>query len=260
MNDRHERPPSVFFSASDWLGGCATLPPMAEWVYLQISAYCMDKGEAVPGARLPMILVRHGGNWQADLDLLVDIGKVIKTAGESYFVKRALIEYERAENAISKKRKAGKQGAQKRWNSEGFDSSAKKSDGNANGTANGDATENRCLPNATRQEQSRADIDHLSDDTMGAGARGPDQGDMLDRIKSDVWLAFVEHRLKLKAPLTDRAAAMMRTKLIEIAEEHGHDPNRVLEQSILRGWKGVFPLKDDDTNGRRSGWRFDDER
>lgn len=253
MTDRHERPPSVFFSASDWLGGCATLPPMAEWVYLQISAYCMDKGEPVAASRLPMILVRHGGDWRADLDLLIDIGKVIKTAGDRYFVKRALIEYERAENAINKKRKAGKAGAQKRWENKDDDGTAIGNDGNANG----DANENACDRNATRQEQSRAE----QSDPNGSHGGEPEQIDMLDRIKPDVWRDFAEHRIKLKKPMTDRAATMMRNKLVEIAEQHGHDPNAILEQSILRGWLGVFPLKDDDTgNGKRSGWRFDDER
>lgn len=246
MTDRRERPPSVFFGASDWLGGTATLPPMVEWVYLQISLYCMDKGEPVPGNRLGMILVRHGGDWQSDLDLLVEIGKVAKTSGGGYFVKRALIEYERAESAISKKRKAGKAGAEKRWNSNDEDSTA-------NGTANGDATENRCDTNATRQDKTRAEQSDPNGSQGGALA----QGDLIDAIDPDIWKAFAEHRIKLKAPLTDRAATMLRNKLHEIATDHGHDPNRILEQSIMRGWKGVFPLKDDDTgNGKRSGWDF----
>lgn len=246
MTDRHERPPNVFFGASDWLGGTATLPPMAEWVYLQISLYNMDKGEPVPGSRLAMILVRHGGDWQGDVDLLVEIGKVAKTAGGGFFVKRALIEYERAENAISKKRKAGKKGAEKRWQNNDEDN-----------TANGDATEKACDTNATRQDKTRAE----QSDPIGSQGDAPAQGDLIDSIDPDIWKAFAEHRIKLKAPLTDRAATMLRNKLHEIATDHGHDPNRVLEQSILQGWKGVYPLKDDDTgNGKRSGWRFDDER
>jgi hypothetical protein len=251
MSDRHERPPNVFFGPSDWLGGTATLPPMAEWVYLQISLYNMDKGEPVPGSRLPMILVRHGGDWRADLDLLVEIGKVIKTAGDRYFVKRALVEYERAESAISKKRKAGKAGAQKRWENKDEDGTAIDKDS----TANGDANEKACDTNATRQEQSRAE-QSIPNGIQGAGAVDPPQGDMLDRIDPDVWKDFAEHRIELKKPMTDRAAGMMRNKLIEIAEETGHDPNAILRQSIMRGWLGVFPLKDDDRNGKRSGWDF----
>lgn len=253
MTDRRERPPSVFFGASDWLGGTATLPPMAEWVYLQISLYNMDKGEPVPGGRLGMILVRHGGDWQADLDLLIEIGKVAKTAGGSYFVKRALIEYERAESAIAKKRRAGKQGAEKRWK-------INEEDSTANGNGNANAMRSQCDTNATRQDKTRADKSDPNG-SQGASAPEPAQIDMLNRIKPDVWKDFAEHRIKLKKPMTDRSATLIRNKLTEITEQHGHDPNAILEQSIMRGWVGVFPLKDDDTgNGKRSGWRFDDER
>lgn len=253
MNDRHERPPNVFFSPSDWLGGTATLPPMAEWVYLQISLYNMDKGEPVPASRLPMILVRHGGDWRADLALLIEIGKVIKTAGDRYFVKRSLIEYERADSAISKKRKAGKAGAQKRWENKAEYSTATDFDNRSNT----DAIKNRCDTNATRQNKTEQDKSDSIESHKGAVV----QIDMLDRIRPDVWKDFAEHRIELKKPMTDRAASMIRNKLVEIAEKHHHDPNSILEQSIIRGWLGVFPLKDEDpASGKRSGWRMPDER
>ena len=247
--DRKDRPEYVSLCPSDWLGGCATLPPMAEWLYWQISLYNMDKGEPVPANRLPMILVRYGGDWQGDLDLLIDLGKVHRTASGSVFVKRSLVEYERADAAMNKKRQAGKKGAQKRWGDSSLDSSA-------NGSTNGDATKNACDTNSSRAEQSRAEQSEAN-----ASPPLPPQIDMLDLIKPDVWKDFAEHRIKLKKPMTERAATMMRNKLVEIAEETGHDPNSILEQSIMRGWLGVFPLKDDDKgNGKRSGWRFDDER
>lgn len=241
--DRHERPPNVFFAASDWLGGCATLPPMAEWVYLQISLYNMDKGEPVPANRLSMILVRHGGDWQSDLDLLIEIGKIHKTDAGGIFVKRSLTEYNRAENALTKKRNAGKKGAQKRWNTKGKDSTAKENDGSANGNAN----EKACDTNASRAEQSREK--EISNDISNPQT----PLDMLDTINPDMWQAFVEHRIKLKAPMTDKAATMIRNKLRKYQEELGHDPNAILEQSIMRGWKGVFELKDD-YDGNGSGW------
>lgn len=243
--DRKERPEYVSLHPSDWLGGCATLPPMAEWVYWQISLYCMDKGEAVPANRLPMILVRYGGDWQGDLDLLIDLGKVHRTAGGAVFVRRSLVEYERADAALKKKRRAGKQGAQKRWGINDKDS-------NANGNANGDANENRCGTNSSRAEQSRAEVDDPSDHTTGPG-------DLVFAVDEDTWSAFAEHRVKLKAPLTARASTMIRNELIRLHEQ-GHDPNAVLRQSVMRGWKGVFPLSGESGNGKQSGWRFDHER
>jgi hypothetical protein len=243
--DRKDRPEYVSLCPSDWLGGCATLPPMAEWVYWQISLYCMDKGEAVPANRLPMILVRHGGDWQGDLALLIDLGKVYRTASGSVFVKRALVEYERADAALKKKRNAGQKGAQKRWGDSGLDSSA-----------NGDANEKRCDTNSSRAEQSRADVDHPSDDTTRAG-------DLIFDIDPSTWRDFTEHRIEIKAPLTARAETLIRNELIRIHEAHGHDPNAVLRQTVMNRWKGVFPLKGDfagSANGKQSGWRMPDDR
>jgi hypothetical protein len=260
--DRKERPEYVSLHPSDWLGGCSTLPPMAEWLYWQISLYCMDKGEPVPANRLPMILVRYGGDWQPDLDLLIDLGKVHRTASGAVFVKRSLIEYERADAALKKKRRAGKAGAEKRWNANGLDSTAIENDS----SANGDAIENRCGTNSSRAEQSREDHplrgDAQARGPAQAGAGGPARAredDLLFHVDEDAWATFAEHRVKLRAPLTERAATLIRNELIKIREEHGHDPTSVLRQSVMRGWKGVFPLKGDDSD-KRSGWRFDHEQ
>lgn len=63
-------------------------------------------------------------------------------------------------------------------------------------------------------------------------------------------IAFAESRAAGKHPLTANAAKLACSKLKQLADE-AHVRNRsgymvaVLEQSILRGWDGLFPLKDD---------------
>jgi hypothetical protein len=225
---QNDRPEYVSLWPSDWLGGAATLPAMAEWTYWQISLYCMDKGEPVPAKRIAMIMIRHGGDWQADIDLLIDLGKVHKTNSGGLFVKRSLAEYQRADEALQKKRNAGAAGARKRWGNSDVDS-----------IANGSA------------------MDRKPDDQTGK----PVRIDMLDTIKPDIWKAFVKMRVTVKAPLSDHAADLIRKKLFKIFEEHGHDPNEVLNQSTMFSWKGVFPLKQENSgNGKRSGWRMSDEQ
>lgn len=241
LPNRRDRPEFVNLSASDWKAGTAMLPALAEWTYWQISLHCMDKGEAVAPAILPMILVRHGGDWQADVDLLVSLGKVQKTASGGLFVRRALVEYERSLAAMLKKQKAGARGAQKRWQNNDSDSSA---NGNANAT-----------PMAIEKEKEKEteNLDPLSEDTRG-------QADFLIDIDEAVFAEFAEHRIEIRRPLTERAATMIRNELIRILEQHGHNPSAVLRQSIANGWTGVFPLKaDNGSNGKRSGWRFPDE-
>lgn len=62
-------------------------------------------------------------------------------------------------------------------------------------------------------------------------------------IKEETWLAFLEMRKEIKAPMTEKAVTMMFNRLGELKEQ-GSDPNKVLEQSIMNNWKGVFPIND----------------
>ena len=66
-----------------------------------------------------------------------------------------------------------------------------------------------------------------------------------ENIDPDTWKAFIEHRVKLKAPMTDKA----KTLLINKAEKIDGDNNDILNQSIENGWKGIFPLKEGFNNG-----------
>ena len=69
-------------------------------------------------------------------------------------------------------------------------------------------------------------------------------------VPAAVWLAFAEHRKKLRSPLTDRAGELIRMKLAKL-EKEGNDPTEVLEQSIEQGWKGVFPIHKENGNGKQ---------
>ena len=53
-------------------------------------------------------------------------------------------------------------------------------------------------------------------------------------------LEFFEHRRGMKAPLTARASNLLLTKLNELGETDA-DKIEMLNESILSGWKGVFP-------------------
>lgn len=62
-----------------------------------------------------------------------------------------------------------------------------------------------------------------------------------DWLASDIWHEFIEHRRQLKAPMTDTAKARAIAKLSGLKDE-GHDPAAVLDQSMVNGWKGLFPI------------------
>lgn len=63
-------------------------------------------------------------------------------------------------------------------------------------------------------------------------------------ISAATWKDFEETRKKLRAPFTDRAKREIIQKLDEL-RARGHRPEAVLAQSITRGWRGVFEIKEE---------------
>lgn len=90
------------------------------------------------------------------------------------------------------------------------------------------------------------------DNDSGAMPDDGRNGDMVFSVPPDLWRDFREHRTKIKAPMTERAERGILKRLEEIQAEHGDDPAAVLEQTIRKGWRDVFPLKGDG-NGRGAG-------
>ena len=56
---------------------------------------------------------------------------------------------------------------------------------------------------------------------------------------------FAEMRKKIRKPLTDRALALTLSELEKLAPGDDDKKIAILNQSIQRGWQGVFPLKDE---------------
>lgn len=61
-------------------------------------------------------------------------------------------------------------------------------------------------------------------------------------LPSEEWKAWLEVRRGLKCKNTPRALMLALTEL-ERLKSLGHDPAKVLDQSTLKSWKSVFPLK-----------------
>jgi hypothetical protein len=62
-------------------------------------------------------------------------------------------------------------------------------------------------------------------------------------ITLESWEAFHECRRKLKAPLTCYAEKLVVIELCKL-KTSGEDPQACLDQSIVNGWRDVFPLRD----------------
>jgi hypothetical protein len=244
-----ERAPYVRFFPTDWKAGVAGLPISVEWTYLQICIYNWDKGEALPEALFEIALGRNP-EWKRDLSLLIDhLGKIDRTHGGSVFSARALSEASQAQDALEKRRKGGRKGAEKRWQDNGSDGSG---NGSPNGTPNGSANS---TPNGNQNQNQNQNQTPSNDGDPPApqgGSGDGDAGDLIFSVPGAAMKAFREHRTKLKHPMTKRAEELVVGKLEKIWNQHGHAPADVIDQSIVEGWRGVFPLKDE-SNGRKQG-------
>ena len=66
-------------------------------------------------------------------------------------------------------------------------------------------------------------------------------------IDRDVWLSFIEMRVKLKAPMTEKAKSLAFSKL-EKFKESGHNVNDIINESVMNGWKSFFVGKEASSN------------
>lgn len=136
------------------------------------------------------------------------------------------------------------------------DSAAMPTEDTASGLPEPGRTSSR---SAARTKGAHSDRDRSSR-TAPARETGKDTGPspviLPDFLPEAEWLTFVEHRKALKAPMTPIAETRALAVLGKF-HESGMNPREVISQSIVNGWKGLFPLKTATTRGCH-GNTFDD--
>lgn len=65
-----------------------------------------------------------------------------------------------------------------------------------------------------------------------------------DEKLNQAFADFVDMRKQIKAPMTDRAIGMAIKKLTELSGGNYDTAVKILEQSIMNSWKGLFQIKD----------------
>jgi hypothetical protein len=70
-------------------------------------------------------------------------------------------------------------------------------------------------------------------------------------IPAEAWAGFVDMRMKMREPLTDRAVTLI-VKELDRLRADGHDVGMVLDQSTRNNWRDVYPLKGRNSNGNAS--------
>lgn len=117
------------------------------------------------------------------------------------------------------------------------------------------------LTDLTRQSDAsqvpicQVHIEETSEDTSGdsSGKRaGKKKGESTELgklilptwVSPEAWDGFCEMRKSIRKPMTDYAKKLAIGNLEKLRQQ-GHDPTKVLEQSILKSWQGLFPVSDD---------------
>jgi DNA replication protein DnaD len=62
-------------------------------------------------------------------------------------------------------------------------------------------------------------------------------------LDSDIWKDFIEHRNKLRKPMTNKAQEIVIAKLTHLKEK-GFNPRHLIITAIERGWQTVFEPKE----------------
>ena len=107
----------------------------------------------------------------------------------------------------------------------------------SNEECNGDVTQVKRDCNAHRVEKSR-------EEKSKSNKKG-DNPPLIPPQISDAFSDFAEMRKKIKAPLTDRATQLALSKLETLAPGDYDTQRKILEQSTMRSWRGLFELKDE---------------
>jgi hypothetical protein len=95
-------------------------------------------------------------------------------------------------------------------------------------------------PAPTKNDFTNTEL--TKNDPKEGGKSGGKPFQLPDWIPDELWADFLGHRIALKKPLSPVAAGRLIAELTRLKGE-GQDPARVLDQSILSGWAGVFPIK-----------------
>ncbi|MBR6538095.1 MAG: phage replication initiation protein [Lachnospiraceae bacterium] len=75
-----------------------------------------------------------------------------------------------------------------------------------------------------------------------------------DYVLDGAFKAYVQMRVKIKKPMTDRAIELAMKELEKLSGGDADTAVAILEQSILNSWQGLFALKDRKTNNGGVNW------
>lgn len=78
-----------------------------------------------------------------------------------------------------------------------------------------------------------------------------------DDLLNQAFTDYVEMRKQIKSPMTERAIQLAMGNLEKLSDGDNDKAIRILEQSVMNSWKGLFPLKEDKQQGNQKSGGID---
>jgi uncharacterized protein YdaU (DUF1376 family) len=148
-------------------------------------------------------------------------------------------------NSIKQLSEKRKQIAEKRWNDEGLKqkvANASKSKQKVANLADSDS-KNKSDSDSDSKSKNNPDNDKII-------IKGKEI-DLPEFINKDLFIAFVEMRIKIKKPLTEVATGLLIKKLIEFEKKQAGFANQALENSIEGSYQGIFEPRQNNYNNNQ---------
>ena len=104
------------------------------------------------------------------------------------------------------------------------------------------------LPNGCQVVAERLPQDRLGKDSIGKDSKKSNKVARVyfeNETLNNTFLDYMEMRKKIKAPMTDKAIQLAISKLNKLSNGNNDKAIKILEQSIMNSWKGLFELKEE---------------
>lgn len=235
----------------DYLNDPAVLAMDADAEGCYIHLIAKSWRSPTPG-KIPCDLIHGMGRlWRLEPERIAavmdQLGRAFDTTSKAgYWVqKRMVVELRRAENLAGGRRRGADVTNRRRWTSVAErPSSDTLSDRSAVGNRDVDVEVDVDSEEEQRKKESPPKPPAAS--RNGVNGSNPDHVPLPEWITAETWADWCSFRRAFGrgAPWTPRAASLSVSKLTAL-RSGGNDPRLVVEQSILNGWRGLFPIRVD---------------
>ncbi|GAM52702.1 YdaU family protein [Mycoavidus cysteinexigens] len=169
------------------------------------------------------------------------LSRLFQVGHDEWRHKRIDTELERVARNSVKHTERARKAATKRWSKQSFE------DATSNACSNASAMLDEC-PSQSHSYSPSSSKKEGDKSPSTPRTREKPAVTLPDWLAKEDWLAFTEHRKRLKAPMSEVAQVRAIAELSRL-RDNGHDPSAVLNQSIVNGWKGLFDLKRHEAHG-----------